>query len=67
MIYEHFRVVGADESILDSSDLVRVTRKGDDRQELDTKWEDGLFSMREVPKDDMLESMFKTKLEIRTN
>ena len=46
MIYEHFRVTGTNESILDFSDLVSVTLRGDDVQGFDTKWDEALLSIR---------------------
>ena len=39
MIYEYFRVTGAQEAVLDYSDLFRITLHGDDVQDFDTRWE----------------------------
>ena len=36
MIYEYFRVTGAQEAVLDYSDLFRITLHGDDVQDFDT-------------------------------
>ena len=41
---------------------MRITLSGDDVQGSDTKWDEVLLSMREAPKDGILESMYKTKL-----
>ena len=46
MISEHVRVTGTNESILEFSDLMSVTLRGDDVQGFDSKWDDVLFSMR---------------------
>ena len=62
MIYEHFRVTVSHGTILELSDLVNITLKGDNVQGFDAKWDEVLLSMRDAPKDDMLESMCKTTL-----
>ena len=49
MTYEHFRFTGTNESILDFSDLMNVTLRGDDVQGFDTKWNEVLESMKETP------------------
>ena len=58
MICECFRVTGAHEAVLDSSDLFRFTSRGDDVQELDERWDEVLLSFNEVPSDDIRESLF---------
>ena len=45
MIYEHFRVTGTNECILDFSDFTSVTLRGDDVQGFDTKWDEVLLCM----------------------
>ena len=45
-----------------SSDLGHVTLRGDDVQEVDAKLDEVLPSMKEARQEDMLESMYKTKL-----
>ena len=59
MTYEYFRVSGTHESILDFSDLVGVTPRGDDIQGFDTRWEKVLLSIEEMPQDHILESLHK--------
>ena len=55
MIYEHFRVSGAHEAVLDFSDFFCITLHGDDIQELDARWDQVLMSTSEVPNDKILE------------
>ena len=42
MIYEYFRVTGTHETIIDFSDLISVTLRGDDVQVFDTRWDEVL-------------------------
>ena len=44
MIHENFRVTGAHEAVLDYSDLFLITLDGDDFQDFDTRWDEGLLS-----------------------
>ena len=46
------------ESILDFSDLMSLTFRGDAVQGFDTGWDEVLLSMGDTPKDDKLESMY---------
>ena len=62
MIYEHFRITATTESFLELSDPVSVTLRENDVQGFDTKWNEVLFSMREALKDDILESVYKTRV-----
>ena len=41
---------------------MNITLKGDNVQGFDAKWDEVLLSMKDAPKDDMLESMCKTTL-----
>ena len=54
VIYEYFRVTGAHETVLNCSDLLRVTSQGDDVQGFDTRRDEVLLSIRQVPSDDIL-------------
>ena len=51
LIYEYFRVTGANDL-----ELCRVTiaLRNDNIQEFDTKWDEILLSMTEIPSDDIL-------------
>ena len=57
MIYNYFRVTGAQDTVLDHADLFSITRRNDDVQEFDTRWDDFLLSMTKIPSDDILESL----------
>ena len=50
-IYEYFRVTGTHESILDFSDLMSVTLRGDDVQGFGSRWDEVLLSTVDVPSD----------------
>ena len=51
MIYELFRATGAHDAALDLSDLFNVSLQGDDTQDFDTRWDQGLLSASEIPKE----------------
>ena len=62
MIYEHFRVTGTNESILDFCDLMSVTLREDDVPGFDIKWDEILLTVWDTPKDDILERMYRQKI-----
>ena len=62
MIYDYFRVTGAHDTILDYVDLFSVTLRDDKIQEFDTRWDEVLLSMPEIPSDDVLESLYKLRI-----
>ena len=45
------------ESIVNLSDFVNVTLRGDHIQETETRWDELLFSIKEVPHDNILERL----------
>ena len=49
MMYDFFRVTGAD--------LLTITLRSDDVQQLDTRWDEIVLSMSKIPTDDVLESL----------
>ena len=57
MIYDYFRVTGAHDTVLDYADLFSVTRRGDNVQDFDMRW-DEIFIIHH--QDDQL----KTVLEL---
>ena len=61
LIYEYFRVTGADDSVENYADLFTTGLRNDDIQEFDSKW-DGILSMRKIPSDDILESLYKLRI-----
>ena len=62
MIYHHFRVTGAHDTVLDYADLLSVTLHDDDVREFETRWDDVLLSLSEIPSDDFLESVYKLRI-----
>ena len=55
-------MTGARDAVLDHSDQFRITPPGDDVQDFDTRWDEVLLlSIREVPSDDILESVYKIR------
>ena len=58
MIFEYFRVKGNHESILDFSDLMNVTLRGNHVQGVETRWDDVPRSITEISQDNILERMY---------
>ena len=59
LIYEYFRVTGANDSVENYADLFTISPRNDDIQEFDSKWDEILLSMTKIPSDDILESLYK--------
>ena len=57
--YEHFRVTGANDSVENYADLFTIVLRNDDIQEFDSKWDEVLVSMTQIPSDDMFEGLYK--------
>ena len=64
MIFDHFKISGTSEALPDFNDLSRVQLTGDQVHGFDTKWDEVLPPMTEVP-DDVLESCTKTAPKLR--
>ena len=62
MIYDYFRVTGAQDTVLHYADLFSVTLRKNDVQEFDTRWDDILISVTKIPPDDVLESLYKFRI-----
>ena len=62
LIYEYFRVTGANDSVENYADLFRVVLRNDDIQEFDSKWDGILLSMTKIPSDDILEGLNKLRI-----
>ena len=45
LIYEYFRVTGANDSVENYADLLKVVLRNDDIQEFDSKWDEILLLM----------------------
>ena len=62
LIYDYFRVTGANNSVENYADLFTIALRNDDIQELDSKWDGILVSMTQIPSDDILESLCKLRI-----
>ena len=62
LIYEYFRVTGANDSVENYVDLFTVVLRNDDIQEFDSKWDGILISMTKIPSDDILDSLYKSRI-----
>ena len=65
LIYEYFRVTGANDSVENYADLFTIALRNDDIQEFDSKWDGNLLSMTKIPKippDDILEGLYKLRI-----
>ena len=62
MIYDHFRVPGAHDTVSDYADLFSGTLHDDKIQEFDTRWDEVPLSMSKIPSDDILESLHKLRM-----
>ena len=61
LIYEQFRVTGANDSVENYDDLFTIGLRNDDIQEFDSKW-DGTLSMTKIQHDDILEGLYKLRI-----
>ena len=62
LIYEYFRVTGANDSVENYADLFTVVLRNEDIQELDSKWDEILLSMTQIPSDDIFGSLYKLRI-----
>ena len=64
LIYEYFRVTGANDSVENYADHFTVVLRNADIQELDSKWDENLLLMTQIPSDDILESLYKRRIRV---
>ena len=62
LIYEYFRVTGANDSVENHADLFTVVLRNDDVQEFDSKWDGILLLMTKIPSDDILDGLYKLRI-----
>ena len=62
MIYDQFRVTGANDSVENYAGLFTIGRRNDDIHEFDSKWDGILLSMKKIPHDDVLEGLYKLRI-----
>ena len=55
LIYEYFRITGANDSVENYAVLFTIVLRNDDIQEFESKWDGILLSMTKIPSDDILE------------
>ena len=62
LIYEYFRVTGANDSVENYADLFTVVLRNDDIREFDSTWDENLLPMTQIPSDEILESLYKLRI-----
>ena len=62
LIYDQFRVSGVNDSVENYADLLTIVLRNDDIQEFDSKWDEILLSMKQIPSDDILEGLCKLRI-----
>ena len=62
LIYEYFRVTGANDSVENFADLSTIGLRNEDIQEFDSKWDGILMSMTKIPPDDILEGLYELRI-----
>ena len=62
LIYEYFRVTGANDSVENYADLFTIAFRNDDVLEFDSKCDGILLSMTKIPSDEILESLCKFRI-----
>ena len=62
LIYEYFRVTGANDSVENYADLFTISLRNDDIQEFDSTWDGILLFMTKIPPDDILEGLYKLRI-----
>ena len=62
LIFEYFRVTGANDSVENYADLFTVVLRNDDIQEFDLKWDGISLSITKIPSDVILEGLYKLRI-----
>ena len=62
LIYDYFRVTGANDSVENCADLFTIVLRNDDIQEFDSKCDGILLSVTKIPPDDILEGLYKLRI-----
>ena len=55
-------MTGANNSVENYADLFTVVLRNDDIQEFDSKWDEILLSMTQIPHDEILEGLYKLRI-----
>ena len=64
LVWEYFRVTGADDSVENYAGLFTAVLRNDDLQEFDSKWDGIPLSMTQIPSDQILESLYKLRTRV---
>ena len=62
VIYEYFRVTGANDSVENYADLFTIATRNDDNHQFDSKWDAIQKSMTKIPPDDIFEGLYKLRI-----
>ena len=62
LVYEYFWVTGPNDSVENHADLFTIVLRNDDIQEFDSKWDEILLAMTQIPSDDILEGLYKLRI-----
>ena len=62
VIYEYFRVTGANDCVENYAELYTVILQNDNIQNVDTKCDEIPLSMTQIQTDDILESLYKSRI-----
>ena len=62
LIHAYFLVTGANDSVENYADLFTVVLRNDDIEDFDSKWDEILLSMTQIPPDEILESLYKLRI-----
>ena len=62
LIYEYFPVTGANYSVENYADLFTIVLRNDDIQEFDSKWDEILLYMTQIPSDDILVGLYTLRI-----
>ena len=62
LIYEYFRVTGANDSVENYAYLFKIVLRNDDIKEFDSKCDEILLSMTQIPSDDILKGLYKLRI-----
>ena len=62
LIYENFRVTGANDSVENYADLFTIVFRNDDIQEFDSTWDGILLLMTKFRSDDILEGLYELRI-----
>ena len=66
LIYEYFRVTGANDSVKNYADLFIIALRNDDVQEFDSKWDGILLTMTKIPSEGLYKLRIRESEKLKT-